>query len=325
MHCTIWAEDVGNSFLLLQNIGTFARCCSCEITLKVIARIRGGIGNQLFCFAVARRLALVNNAELVLDDVTGFARDHQYRRSYALDHFDISIRKATAAERLEPFGIFRRAFAKRLSRKQLFENRRYFEQEGIDFDPRLLALQVRGTIYLDGLWQSEAYFKDVEPTIRKELRIIPPSDALNQRIAEEIRQSDAVSLHVRWFDGPHNPGVYNLSADYYQRAIGLIKQKVESPRYFVFSDDPQAARAKLDLPDEKATFISHNRGDENGFADLWLMTQCRHFVTANSTFSWWGAWLGQATNKIVVTPNLKLEGKAAWGFAGLIPRGWLTI
>ena len=292
---------------------------------KIIARIKGGLGNQLFCYAAARRLALVNNAELVIDDVTGFARDSEYRRSYGLDHFSIPVRKATSAERLEPFGRSRRALARWLSRKQPYANRRYLEQEGIDFDPRLLALQVGGAIYLDGLWQSEGYFKDVEQTIREELRIIPPEDALNQRIAEEIRHSNAVSLHVRWFDRPDRLAVYNLSTDYYQRAIGLIEQKVESPQYFVFSDDPQATRAKLDLPDEKVTFVSRNRDDENGFADLWLMTQCRHFITANSTFSWWGAWLGQATNKIVLTPERRIDGKAAWGFKGLVPNEWLKV
>ena len=86
-----------------------------------------------------------------------------------------------------------------------------------------------------------------------------------------------------------------------------------------------AARAKLMLREGRVTFVSHNRGDQNGFADLWLMTQCRHFITANSAFSWWGAWLGAGKEKVVVTPDLKIDGKAAWGFKGLIPRDWLMV
>ena len=106
---------------------------------KVITRIKGGVGNQLFCYAAARRLALVNNAELVIDDVTGFARDRQYRRKYMLDRFSIPFRKATSAERLEPFERYRRGIMKWLSRRKPFAERRYLEQEGIDIDERLLA------------------------------------------------------------------------------------------------------------------------------------------------------------------------------------------
>src|SRR3979490_2538771 len=127
----------------------------------LVARVLGGLGNQLFCYAAARRLALVNDAELVIDDVTGFARDRQYRRQYALDHFTIPVRKATPQERLEPFERYRRGMMKWLSRRQPFAERSYVEQEGVDFDERLLALKIKGTLYLEGLWQGESYFKDV--------------------------------------------------------------------------------------------------------------------------------------------------------------------
>jgi len=86
-----------------------------------------------------------------------------------------------------------------------------------------------------------------------------------------------------------------------------------------------AACATLVLHDRRVTVVPHKRGDENGFADLWLMTQCRHFITANSTFSWWGAWLGSGENKVVLTPNLKSDGKTAWGFKGLIPAEWVSV
>ena len=294
---------------------------------KVITRIKGGLGNQLFCYAAARRLALINNAELVIDDVTGFARDRKYERHYALDHFRIPVRKATPAERLEPLERVRRGIAKWWSRNRSFTKRRYVEQEGLDFDERLLSIKVTSTLYLDGLWQSEGYFKDVEQTIREDLRIIPPTDPANQRMAEEIRYSGAVALHMRWFEVADRTATSNLSADYYQGAIALMERKVESPRYVVFSDNPEAARAKLELPDDRVAYVSHNRGDDNGFADLWLMTQCRHFITANSTFSWWGAWLAQSPSKIVITPHLVQQQVSAtnWGFEGLIPDGWLKL
>lgn len=294
---------------------------------KIIVRIKGGLGNQLFCYAAARRLALVNNTELAIDDVTGFARDRQYCRKFALDHFRIPVRKATPVERLEPFERYRRGVMKWLSRRKPYAERCYLEQEGLDFDERLLALKVNSSLYLDGLWQSEGYFKDVEHNIREDLRIIPPADVLNQCVADEIRNSQAVALHVRWFDAPGSAVTNNASADYYRRAIALIEDKIDFPRYFLFSDDPEAARLKLVLPEGRVTFVSHNRGDEHAYADLWLMTQCRHFITANSTFSWWGAWLGGGKDKVVVSPELEISaGKiAAWNFLGQIPNGWLKI
>lgn len=292
---------------------------------KIIARLRGGLGNQLFCYAAARRLALVNDAQLVIDDVTGFVRDRLYHRYCMLDHFKIPVRKADRWERLEPFERYRRGMMKYLSRRRPFFQRRYLEEAGSDFDPRLLSLKVNGPLYLDGLWQSEGYFKDVEQIIRKDLQIIPPEDGLNRKTMADIQNCQAVALHVRWFDSPGMEGAYNLSAAYYQRAIDFMETRLESPRYFIFSDNPDAAQSSLDLPRERVRFVSHNQGDANAYADLWLMSHCLHFIMANSTFSWWGAWLGNFRDKVVVAPRFQSEGKAAWGFAGLIPEGWLLL
>lgn len=294
----------------------------------VIARIKGGLGNQLFCYAAARRLALTNDAELVIDDVTGFVRDCWYRRRYALDHFEIPVRKATPSERLEPFERYRRGVMKWLSRRRPFKERRYLEQEGRDFDERLLTLRVEGKTYLDGLWQSERYFKDVEHAIREDLRIIPPTDIRNLQTAEEIRKGRAVALHVRWFDPPGTGSVHNVPVEYYRRAIDLMEERIEAPRYFVFSDNPEAAAANLALPESRVFFVSHNREEENAYADLWLMTQCRHFITGNSTFSWWGAWLGGGGKEtVVICPGEELADGTitSWNFGGQIPESWLKI
>ena len=292
---------------------------------KVIARIRGGLGNQLFCYAAARRLALVNGVELVLDSESGFIRYRRYRRQYMLDHFTIPARKASWFERLHPFERYRRGGMKAWSRLWPFERRPYLEQEGIDFDQRLLDVRVRGTLYLDGLWQSERYFKDIEALLRKDLRIRPPLDVPNQAMAREIDLHLAVAMHVRWFDVPGSTGGDNVSSGYYPRAVAFLEQRLPSPHYYVFSDNPEAARARLAVPEGRSTFVSHNVGDEMAFADLWLMTRCRHFVTANSTFSWWSAWLGEAPDKIVVTPNHTAVGDAAWDFEGLILPAWQRL
>lgn len=293
---------------------------------KIIPRIFGGLGNQLFCYAAARRLALVNKAELVLDDVSGFVRDHDYQRRYQLDHFNIPCRKATPAERLEPLSRARRYLKRAINRWRLFEERNYIQQAGIDFDPRLLTVKPLGMVYLEGYWQSELYFKDVESTIREELRIVPPRDEINRTMAERILGCQAVAVHVRFFDTPQELGVNNAPGDYYARAVASMEHLVPDAHYFIFSDQPVAARARIPLPDNRITLVSHNQGDENAYADLGLMSQCRHFIIANSTFSWWGAWLAGHAGKHVIAPGFEMrQGKMCWGFKGLLPKSWIRL
>lgn len=293
---------------------------------KIIPRIFGGLGNQLFCYAAARRLVLLNHAELVLDDMSGFVRDHEYQRRYQLDHFNIPCRKATPAERLEPLSRVRRYLRRAMNGRLPFEDRSYIQQEGIDFDPRLLTVKPRGTVYLEGYWQSEQYFKDVESSIREELTIIPPKDEINRAMAERIRGCQAVAVHMRFFDAPQELGVNNAPGDYYARAVARMELLAPDAHFFVFSDQPAAARARIPLPEDRITLVSHNQGDENACADLWLMTQCQHFIIANSTFSWWGAWLAGHAGKQVIAPGFKMrEGKMRWGFEGLLPEEWIKL
>ena len=290
--------------------------------------MKGGLGNQLFCYAAARRLALVNDAELVIDDVTGFVRDRRFQRKYALNPFHIPVRKATARERLEPFERYRRGLAKLSARFWPFDKRSYLEQQGNDFVPSLLTFRVRGTVYLDGWWQSEDYFKDVSNVIRQDLRIVPPQDANNQELSRKIKAGAAICVHVRWFEGvtPGSVGGgYNLTQDYYARAAKVIEDRVAEPNYFVFSDDSIAASEMLALPKDRTTYVRHNQGDAGAYADLWLMSQCRHFIIANSTFSWWGAWLAESTTKIVINPKVAYASLTPWGFRGLVPKEWLVV
>ena len=289
---------------------------------KVIARIKGGLGNQLFCYAAARRLAFVNGAELFLDDKSGFVRDFQYKRNFQLQHFGVSSRIVTDAEQL---GRYPRYLKKKLNRILPFKFRSYIEQEGIDFDSRLLNVQIKNTVYLDGLWQSEGYFADIKEVIRKDLTIIPPADPANLEIAGKIKNSNSVALHIRWFDLPGQVGSHNVYADYYARAIAMMKEKFQNLHFYIFSDNPESVMAKLALSANEYTLITHNKGDENAYADLWLMTLCKHIITANSTFSWWAAWLNNNPEKIIITPSIKLTGKTAWNFEGLIPDSWIKI
>ncbi len=207
-----------------------------------------------------------------------------------------------------------------------FASRNYVQQEFIDFDERLLDLKTRDTVYLEGYWQGEGYFKDVEDVIRADLRIQPPADVVNLEMANQIGACVAVALHVRFFDAPAEAGTNNAPGDYYTRAVSHMETVVPGAHYFLFSDQPEAARQRINLPDDRVTLVAHNQGDENAYADLWLMTQCQHFIIANSTFSWWGAWLAMAPNKQVIAPGFEMrQGKMWWGFAGLLPSEWIKL
>jgi hypothetical protein len=295
-----------------------------DLLRKVIVRVKGGLGNQLFCYAAARRLALINDAELVIDNVTGFIRDRHYRREYMLDRFRIESRIATPSECLVPFERARRLVAKAWSRCLPFEKRPYLEQEGIEFDARLLQVRVSGALYMDGLWQGQGYFSDVEDTIRRDLQMPVPPDPTDQALGEAIRRDQGVAIHLRQFEPASSSSKYNLGSPYYRRAIEYMETHLQQPRYFVFSDDRSALLKLPPLPADRITTVVHAAGNDGTMADFWLMSQCSHFITANSTFSWWAAWLAgtRANSKVIVTPDVRLSGTAAWGFTGLIPSNW---
>ncbi len=295
----------------------------------ITALIYGGLGNQLFCYAAARRLALVNDAELVLDNVSGFQWD-KYQRHWQLGHFNINGRRAIDRERFEPFGRVRRKLARMWNAKLPFEKRWYIRQQGPDFDPRLVSLRPNHNIYLHGYWQSEDYFKDIEATIRQDLQITPPTDEANREMAKHIGGQLAVAVHVRFFDEPQSSSsINNAAGNYYNRAVVEMEARAPNAHYFIFSDNPIAARTRIPLSDDRITLVMHNHGDENAYADLWLMTQCNHFIIANSTFSWWGAWLGkQSLGSIVIAPYFTISGEGkttSWGFRGLLPDTWSRI
>ena len=293
---------------------------------KVIVRILGGIGNQLFCYSAARRLAVVNGAELIIDDSSGFSRDFEYRRRYQLEHFRIPCRRADRSELLKPFARARRYLKRAVNRRRSFQERTYIQQEGFDFDARLLRFKPHGTVYLEGYWQSEEYFRDIESTIRSDLTFVPPNDPINIAMAARMSDSLAVAVHVRFFDEPGGPGVNNAPAAYYVRALAAMEDLAPGAHYFVFSDRPDAARATLRLPDSRVTCVVHNTGDARAYADLWLMTHAAHFIIANSTFSWWGAWLAEGEGKHVIAPGFVMrEGKMWWGFKGLLPERWIKL
>jgi hypothetical protein len=193
----------------------------------------------------------------------------------------------------------------------------------------LLNLRIRRDVYLDGLWQNEGYFKDAEDVIRQDLAIKPPNDPPNRSVAAQIESCHCpVALHVRWFDDPHASSQrHNVSVDYYERALARVRAEIEKPHFFLFSDNPSAATARLPLMKDSCTVVAHNVGLENAYADLWLMNKCRHFIMANSTFSWWGAWLSSPhAGKLVIAPDpARFDERHAWRRVNLLLNTWVRL
>jgi hypothetical protein len=292
---------------------------------KIICRLVGGIGNQLFSYAAARRLSIVNDAELVLDTVSGFKYDYIYKRSYQLSYFNVNARLSSEWERFEPFPNIRRYLFRELNKKRNFFNRSYIRQEGINYDPRLLEIRSNKNIYIEGYWQSEKYFKDIEETLRKDLIFNTNFDLKNKSMSEQIKSKNSVAVHIRFFDS--TIGMHNLPIEYYEAAIFKLNDIVVDPHFFIFSDNADIAFKIMKKLSKNITIVNIN-DEKNAYLDLWLMSLCRHFIIANSTFSWWGAWLSKNVNKLIISPDFEINHKnriTSWGFEGLIPEDWIKI
>ena len=180
-------------------------------------------------------------------------------------------------------------------------------------------------MYLDGFWQSERYFSEIASTVRTELAPRFSLSTDRQSILAEIGTSNAVSVHVRRGDytTPKNLVKHGVcSSDYYQDALAVVKSRVTEPHCFVFSDDPEWAREhlKLDMP---VSFVSPP-ADGRDYEDFVLMSSCRHHVIANSTFSWWAAWLSASHDKLIVAPKQWFAG-SEYDARDIVPEGWIRV
>lgn len=294
----------------------------------IIARVFGGLGNQLFIYAFARQLAVRNKVPLKLDISSGFQRDI-YHRSFCLNHFNIHADIATDWECYDcGLGRLRRVMARTMCQYLPIGWRSYIKESGCDFDGRLLNLQCEKRVYLEGYWQSEKYFKDSEDIIREDLEIGSEHSRANLEVAEAIERTTAVCLHVRRYADVFRKrsrksavGVQVLGVDYYHKAIDLIARDVDNPIFFCFSDDPEWAKRHLRVGYD-VNYVTHNlaRGDSKAYEDLWLMSLCKHHIISNSSFGWWGAWLSRNRGKIVYAPNRQF-----WGSADKIPQTWREL
>ena len=308
----------------------------------IALRLQGGLGNQLFQYAAARALADSLGRDLGLDlrDFTAYERRRRLAglpiigarlargdtpRPYLLDRYSVRARV------LNPLGLTLRGFpnSRRWRRvlRRVGLGRGLLVQEQEPGHRSGLFGEVRGAgfAYLDGYWQSWRYFEDRRPALLADLTLRRPPLGANKAMLERVRACKAVCVHVRRGDYvslPDAAAFHGLMGPaYYRAAVKRLGAGARGATFFVFSDEPEWARKHLVLPGKKVV-VDHNSVHEPE-EDLRLMAACRHFILANSSLSWWGAWLGAWPGKRVVAPRQWF--KAGPPMPDLCPPGWSRL
>ncbi len=291
--------------------------------LVIIVRLTGGLGNQMFQYAAARSLADRFSVPLRLD-ISDF--ESYFLRRYEIHDFAI---RATIADdkELAPFRVKKNRLTlwQRILRKtSLNRHKSLLAERSFAYDERIEI--VRPPVYLDGYWQSERYFSKNSDAIRSDFSLAKDLDNANAAIKNQINSVCAVSVHVRRGDyvSDQRTNHYHgtCGVDYYNGAIKFIKQRVEHPHFFVFSDDHDWTKKNIAC-DAPTTYVTAN-SSKSGILDMALMRQCRHHIIANSSFSWWGAWLNPLPDKIVIAPQ-RWFSHARHDTSDLIPGSWLKV
>lgn len=254
----------------------------------LITIVKGGLGNQLFIYAAARAMALRTGRQLYLDAVRGYLGD-DYGRSFRLNRFPIEAELMPEQWRVASTLRHPRAKLVRALNKYLPEAWRFYVAERGDTRPDALWNHGRNVkrVTLMGYWQDEAYFLDYAELLRRELAPPMPDAPEVRARGARFAGTESVFLHVRRYR--YSP---LLDAGYYQKAVDMACAELSKPVFMIFGDDIEWVVNNIDF--RGAGFERQDYDESDELADLWLMTRCRHAIIANSSFSWWAAWLGGA-------------------------------
>jgi len=294
----------------------------------IVLQLTGGLGNQMFQYALGRVLSLKHNSELLFD-ISSF--DYQpytdTKRAFELAVYKVrgTIAKKSMLNRRERPNRYKIILNQYLHLGLNPYPKNYVKENGHEF--HLEVLKSPDNTYLSGFWQSENYFRDIRNTIIDDFsKRASPISSRNAELKSDMTKSESVSLHVRRTDYVTNPnanafhGICDIA--YYQRAMKHVEKAVKKPVYYVFSDDPDWAKENIKSK-HKMIYISHNHG-RDAHEDIRLMSTCRHNIIANSSFSWWGAWLNQNPQKIVMSPKTWFKDRSV-NTKDMIPTEWVRL
>jgi hypothetical protein len=280
--------------------------------IKVVI-LRGGLGNQMFGYAFALQLKKKFPFSLVLLDMLDSFQAHNGFEFY-------KVFKPVKSYKYKSYKLLRKITSKYFSR-YLFSRIVEDSSDYATFCDVYLKPHCKFTIY-DGFWQSEKYFKSVEKSLRNnfkfDLNVLNPKSI---EFLQLIQENNSASIHIRRGDYLNHESVFGniCTREYYSNAMIYLESSQKSLMYFIFTDDVDWVKKNYNIPN--SFIVDCNVGDDS-WQDMCLMSYCKHNIIANSTFSWWGAWLNSNENKIVVAPNQWFVNSDT---TDIIPETWIKI
>lgn len=289
----------------------------------IVIKIQGGLGNQLFQYSFGRLLE-VKYKKIVAYDISFYTTSNKYTpRKFLLDKFNTKMRVATEYDVCcvkYPYGVL----SKLLTLFKKMVNKYIFKKYKVVYDDKLLPyLEKNDNLYLEGFWQSYLYCFPVMDQLCKELVLRDKKDDELGEYFQKISASDSVAVHIRRGDYLScGKDLQVLDKDYYKRAVKFLETKVDKPNYFIFSDDISWVKDEMADLFNGAVYITGNFLKD--YEELMLMASCKHDIIANSSFSWWGAVLNNAKDKIVISPKdwKNIHFKAD---DNLCPKDWIRV
>lgn len=284
--------------------------------MAITIHINGGLGNQLFQYATGRALSLSKGTDLYLD-TSSFEESHNLR-SYLLDHYLIKARVLKRKKWLHQkiTNVLRTIMG--LSIKG-----NVYTEKLNTFDANVLGLS--DDSYLLGYWQSPKYFHHYSATIKQDFTLQTTLSQASLEILRRIKKSTSVAVHVRRGDYVSNSVSQQVHGTqtprYYDNAAKYLDRQVKSSHYFIFTDDPTWASQNILTRYKNITYLPTS---QEPYEDLELIRACDHFIIANSSFSWWGAWLGSKKGSITIAPK-KWFASSKYSSKDLIPKHWVQI
>ena len=277
----------------------------------IIVQVAGGVGNQLQQYALYRKFVSIGKEAKL--DISWFEEKNQEKLS-AGRKLELAYLKGVVYEACSPAEkralVGGKGIPGKLRRKLFPSTIRLFQERGI-FHPELLSFH---NMYISGYFACEKYYADILGDLRSQIRFPEGGNPLNQIYAGEMAKCGSVSIHVRRGDYLDAADVYGgICTDaYYNQAIRYMIKKYEKPSFFVFTNDTFWAEKWCEVRERetgKRFTVIKGTDEETGYIDLMLMSRCKAHIIANSSFSWWGAWLNGSPGKKVIAPALWLRGQ----------------
>jgi hypothetical protein len=292
----------------------------------IIVNLKGGLGNQMFQYAMGRKLSLANKVDLKLDK-TGYDRGHF--RSYGLGIFNIKENFASEEEIRKikyPYGLLSKAWRGFVA-KILRQHHTSWEPNSIKKIEKKISQNK--DVYLDGYWQSYKYFENIKDILSKDFSLKIPLEETHPELLSKIASTNSVAVSFRRTDYllPQNLKTIGIcSAKYYNQAVELMAAKIDDPIFFVISDDLDWVKDSINFKNCPVVYVSEMRKDNsiNYFQEMMIMSKCKHGIIANSSFSWLPTWLNPNKEKIIIAPDIWFTNNSI-KTDDIIPPAWIKL